>query len=74
MDENTFWIKVWTLISTTVALTLMTLLLVASQNKKAFLETISKSPDPIAVACAVSIKESTTASDVSVLCSDKARK
>lgn len=74
MNENTFWIRLWTLLVCTGAILLLALLFFASVNRKVYLETISKASDPIAIACAVSIKDSDATASASVLCVDKARK
>lgn len=75
MDNETFWIRLWTLAALLVISIAGSLIMKSANYNKAYLDALAKSADPIALSCAITIADMNEGTQsTSLLCVDKARK
>ncbi len=75
MEENTFWVRIWTLIALIAISIGGSLIMKSASYNKAYLDALAKSSDPIALSCALTIADMSEGTEATqLLCVDKARK
>lgn len=71
-SEQTFWVRIWLTIITGILLLITAVGITVTVQHKNSLEALSKSNDPISLACAMEIEDGGTIK--TLLCVDKSRK